>query len=110
MRKYILGLALLAGLPLIVACDQTVEDAAQDVQESQHDAAENVAEEQQDVNEARKEGVEAVAEEKQDVHEAAKEGQQEVNEQKKELEEEKLDAATDGDASTTPTPTTPATP
>ena len=63
---------------------------AEDPAETQADVAEAQSEASQDVAEAQQEGAEAVAEEKQ------------------ELEETKRDAATDGDASTSPVPVDPA--
>ena len=56
MRKLLFAFALLGSLPLIAACNKTVEQEARDVREAQDQAAKNIAEEQKDVHEAARQG------------------------------------------------------
>jgi hypothetical protein len=84
MRKLFCVIALCGALPLFTACEQSVEDAQQDVQEAQEDKQENVQEERQDVEEAQLEG------------------QQNIQEEKQDLEQAKEEAATDNDPTTNP--------
>ena len=89
MRKLLFVLALFAGLPLVAACNKTVEQEARDVRETEDQAARNIAEEQKDVNEAARQGQDNVIEEKRDVADQARIEADKINEEKLELEEAK---------------------
>jgi hypothetical protein len=87
MKKLIFALAIAGALPWIAACDQTMEQEAQDVREAHQDAVENVAEEQKDVEDAAREGAKNVVEEQRDVEDAAREGTKAITDEQRELED-----------------------
>jgi predicted small secreted protein len=89
MRKLLFSLALLGSLPLIAACNNTVEQEARDVGEARQEARENIAAEQKDVDEAARQGAENVNEQKRDVAEQAARENEKIAEEKRELEEAK---------------------
>jgi hypothetical protein len=88
MRKLIYVLTLAAGFPLLVACDKSLEDEAQDVREAHEQAVQDVSEEQRDVDRAAREGAENITREQRDVEDAARRGTEKIIEEKRELEDE----------------------
>jgi hypothetical protein len=102
MRKLLYTLALCGMLPLVVACEPTIEQKAQDVRDAHQQAVENVAEEQKDVHDAAKTGAENVIQEQRDVEDAAREGNEAITQEQRELE----DAKRRESAETAPPPTT----
>jgi hypothetical protein len=70
LRTFTFGAIVLAAMPFGLGCEESVQDAQQDVQEAQQEAQQDVMEEQQGVEEARLEGQQAIEEEKQELEEA----------------------------------------
>jgi Sec-independent protein translocase protein TatA len=77
LRNVTFGAALVAILPFGVGCEQSVQDAREDVQDAEIEAQQDIMEEKQDVDEAQLEGQQEVEEEKADVQEAQQEEAQE---------------------------------
>jgi hypothetical protein len=105
MRKLLYTLALCGTLPLVVACEKTLEQEAQDVREAHRDAVEDVTAEQKDVQDAATEGAKNVVEEQRDVEDAAREGTKAITDEQRELEDAKRREA-ERNVETTPPPTT----
>jgi hypothetical protein len=103
MRKLLTILALCGTLPLVVACEPTIEQREQDVRDAHRDAVENVAEEQKDVQDAAKAGAENVIEEQRDVEDAAREGTEAITQEQRELEDAKRREAERAAETTPPT-------
>jgi hypothetical protein len=78
LRDFTFGAVVLAALPFGVGCEQSVQDAKEDVQDAQIEAQHDVQEEKQDVEQAKVEGAQDVQEEQQDVREAQTEEAQDA--------------------------------
>jgi hypothetical protein len=107
MQKLMFGL-ILAGLPLVLACDQSVSQNAEDVREAQENAGRVMEEERRDVQDAVKAGQDEVIEQQRELEDAARKEQEKINQEKRELEdaqrkeaekeaEKEKDADRDGD-------------
>lgn len=107
MRRLFYAFALAGCLPLFAACEQTVQQEAQDVKDAQDAAARKVAEEAKDVEGAAIEGAKDVVKEQRDVEDAAREGTKDIVEEKRELEDAKI---RDAERDATPPSTTPPNP
>jgi hypothetical protein len=87
MRRFTYGL-ILAGLPLfLTACQQSTQEAAEDVREAQEDAAARMAARERDVQDAAKEGQDAVIEEQRDLQDTARAEQEKILNEQRELED-----------------------
>lgn len=70
LRSFTFGTALLIALPFGLGCEDSVQDAREDVRDAQIEAQKDVREEQRDVEEAAIEGQRNIEEEKADLEEA----------------------------------------
>ena len=106
MRRLLYALTVAGCVPLFAACEQTVQQEAQDVKDAHDAAARNVAEEAKDVEGAAIEGAKDVVKEQREVEDAAREGTKNIIEEKRELEDAKVREA-DRDATAPPSTTPP---
>ena len=95
---------LLAGVPFLAACDQTVDQAAEDVREAEQNAAESINAQQQEVQDAAKEGQEAVIQEQRELEDTARQEAENIREEERDLQDAQRDALNDPNAPVTPAP------
>lgn len=86
---------LLAGVPFLAACDQTVDQAADDVREAEQNAAESIHNQQQEVQDAAREGREAVIQEQRELEDTARQEAEKIREEQRNLEDAQRDAVND---------------
>jgi hypothetical protein len=70
LRSFTFGTVLLAALPFGVGCEESVQDAREDVEDATIETEKEVMEEEQDVDEAVLEGQQKIEEEKSELRDA----------------------------------------
>jgi hypothetical protein len=85
MRAYLF--TILAALPLLAACTQSVERAEQDVRDARQQAAQDIREEQKDVEDAARTADDRIAREQRDVEDAARAGRDQIIEEQRDVED-----------------------
>jgi hypothetical protein len=89
MRKLIFAL-LLAGSPLLfAACEQSVQEASQDVRDAQQNAVDAVAEEHREVQDAAKNATDNVITEQRELEDTARAEEEKILKEKRDLEDAK---------------------
>jgi hypothetical protein len=89
--RYIFYALTLAALPLLAACEPSIEEEARDVDQAKQEAAENVGEAAKDVEAERREANAEITREQRDLEDTAKREADKIEQERRELEDAKKD-------------------
>ncbi len=89
--KYFFCALTLAALPLVAACEPSIEEEARDVEQAEQQAKENIEAAKQDVIDEQREADAETTRERREVEDTAKREADKIDAERRELEDAKQD-------------------